>query len=272
MWGAASKMVYGGIAYLKSSLDELSNIEMGIAELRMVMNPLQTDFGRMSKAAIGFGKQYGTPVKDVLASMKVFSQQGLKQEEVIDRTQTATLASNVTTLNAKDATEALTSAMVIFREEGTASMRFLDAWSEVEAKHAITAGDMANAIKRSAAAAKAAGITFDQLNGIVAAVGSVTRQTGSEVGTSMRFIMRRLSAEKGPEELAKINIPVMTGEGELRAGFDVLSDLAGKWKDLSSAQQMNMAQALGGTRQYNTVLVLMEKWEEVLRGVKNRTN
>jgi TP901 family phage tail tape measure protein len=90
------------------------------------------------------------------------------------------LAANVSTLNAKDATEALTAAMKAFKEEGTESMRFLDAWSEVEAKHAITAEDMANAIKKSASAAKNAGFTFDELNGIVAGIGAVTRQSGKE--------------------------------------------------------------------------------------------
>ena len=272
MWGAASRLVYGGISELKSSLSELSNIQMSIAELRMVLNPLETDFGRLTKSATGFAKQYGVPVTDILKSMKVFAQQGLKQSEITDRTQTATLASNVTTLNAKDATEALTSAMVVFREEGSQSMRFLDAWTEVEAKHAVTSGDLANAIKKAAQAAKSAGFTFDELNGIVAAIGSVTRQTGNEVGTSLKFIFRQMTMGNAPKELAKLNIPVIQGSGEVRSGFDVLTDLSGAWKDLTEAQKLSVAQALGGTRQYNSVLVLMEQWDEVLRGVKNSTN
>jgi len=272
MWGAASRLVYGGVSNLKSSLDELAEIEVNMAQLRMVMNPLTSDFGKLSKSATGFAKQYGVPVTDVLKSMKVFAQQGLKQEEIVDRTQTATLASNVTTLNAKEATEALTSAMKIFREEGTQSLRFLDAWSETEAKQAITAEDMANAIKKSAAAAKTAGVSFDQLNGIVAAIGSVTRQSGKEVGTSLRFIFRRLFSEEGPKSLAKLDIPVLGDTGNLRSGFDVLQDLAGGWKDMTKAQQLATAQAIGGTRQYNSLIVLMEHWDEAIKGIANSTN
>jgi TP901 family phage tail tape measure protein len=272
MWGAASRLVYGGIAKLKSSLDEISGIEVSVAQLRMVMSPLETDFTKLQKAAIGFAKTYGLGVNDVLVSMKVFAQQGLSQKEVIDRTRVATLAANVTTLDSKAATEALTAAMKIFREEGTSAVRFLDAWSETEAKHAITAADMANAIKKSAAAAKTAGVTFDELNGIVAAIGSVTRQSGKEVGTAMRFIFRRLFSEKGPKALAEIGIPAITGEGELRRGFEVLNDLAGQWKDLTQAQKLNLAQSLGGTRQYNALIVLMDQWDEALRGIRNSTN
>jgi len=272
MWGAASRLVYGGISYLSKSLSDISELEQGIAQLRMVMSPMQTDFDEMQKAAVGFSKEYGVPTTDVLKSMKIFAQQGLKQQDVIDRTGTATLASNVTTLSAKEATEALTAAMKVFRAEGSQSLRFLDAWSETEAKHAITAADMANAIKKSAAAARTAGVDFDQLNGIVAAIGAVTRQTGKEVGTSLRFIFRRLFSEKGPKELAKINVPVLEDTGELRSGFEVLGDLASRWKDLTSAQKLNIAQSIGGTRQYNALIVLMNNWDEALRGIKNSEN
>jgi TP901 family phage tail tape measure protein len=272
MWGAASRLVYGGISYLSKSLAELSEVEQGIAQLRMVMSPLETDFNRMQKAAVALSKEYGVPTTAVLKSMKVFAQQGLTQQEVIERTGTATLASNVTTLDAKGATEALTAAMKIFRSEGQQSLRFLDAWSETEAKHAITAEDMANAIKKSAAAAKTAGVDFDELNGIVAAIGSVTRQSGKEVGTSLRFIFRRLFAEKGPKELAKLSIPVLEETGELRRGFDVLGDLADKWKNLTAAQKLSTAQAIGGTRQYNALIVLMNNWDEALRGIQNSVN
>ena len=272
MWGAASRLIYGGVSNLKSSLNELADIELGIAQLRMVMSPLSSDFADLQDKAVGFAKQYGVPVTEVLKSMKVFAQQGLAQSEVIERTRTSTLAANVTTLNAKDATEALTAAMKSFKEEGQDSLRFLDSWSEVEAKHAITAADMANAIKKSAAAAKNAGFTFDELNGIVASIGAVTRQSGKEVGTAMRFIVRRLFSEKGPKELGKLNIPTMTAEGENRRGFEVLNDLSMAWKDLTSAQKLNIAQALGGTRQYNALLVAMDNWDEALRGIRNSTN
>jgi TP901 family phage tail tape measure protein len=271
-WGAASTIVYGGVSQLKGMASQVADIESSMASLRMVMSPLETDFDMMEKAALGFAKEFGNSTIEVLKSMKVFAQQGLSQEEVLDRTRVATLAANVTTLSAKEATEALTAAVKIYRQEGDSTIRFLDSWSEVESKHAITADDMANAIKKSASAAKNAGVTFDQLNGIVAAIGATTRQTGKEVGTSLRFIFRRLSSEKGPKELAKIGVPVMTEEGDLRQGFDILSDLAGQWDTLTNAQRMNIAQAIGGTRQYNQVLVLMEQWDEALRAIQNSTN
>ncbi|RKZ06087.1 phage tail tape measure protein, partial [Candidatus Fermentibacteria bacterium] len=272
MWGAAATLVYGGVQQLKDSIGELADIEVGIAQLRMVMNPLESDFNSLTNSAVGFAKEYGVSVTEVLRGMKIFAQQGLKQAEVIERARVSTLAANVTTLSAGEATEALAAAMKVFGNEiGSADMA-LDSWSETEARHAITAADMANAIKKSAAAAKNAGFTFNELNGIVAGIGAVTRQSGKEVGTAMRFIARRIFSEKGPKSLAEIQIPTVTGTGENRRGFDILSDLSMKWDELTNAQKLNIAQSLGGTRQYNALLVAMDNWDEVLEAIEDSTN
>jgi TP901 family phage tail tape measure protein len=244
-----------------------------MAKLQMVMNPLSTSFSALEQSAISFAKQYGISIEHVLDSMRVFAQQGLSQQEVLDRTKTATVAENITDLSSTDATEALTAAMRVFNTEGEGSMRFLDSWSEVESKAAIKAGDLADAIKKAASAGKNAGFTFDQLNGMVAAIGSTTRQTGKEVGTSLRFIFNRLSTEKGPKTLGQFGISTQDiNTGQLRSGFDVLSDLSEQWDELTRAQKLNVAQALGGTRQYNAVLTLMDNWDETLRSVTNSIN
>ena len=271
-WGAAATLVYGGVQKLKDSIGELADIEVGIARLRQVLNPLETDFDALTQSAVDFAKRYGTGVRDVIAGMQIFAQQGLKVAEVLDRTRASTLAANVTTLSAAEATEALTATLKVFGNDVTNADQALDAWTETEARHAITAADMANAIKKSASAAKNAGFTFDELNGIVAGIGAVTRQTGKEVGTAIRFIARRLSSEKGPIALAQVGIPTVTGTGELRRGFDVLQDLSKVWDDLTRAQKLNIAQSLGGTRQYNAVLVALDNWNEVLQAVEDSTN
>ncbi|MDD3792843.1 MAG: phage tail tape measure protein, partial [Candidatus Bathyarchaeota archaeon] len=271
-WGAASTIVYGGVRKMGDAIDTMADMETAMAELRMVMNSVGTDFNKMQSSAIGMAKEYGVPVKEITKGMRIFAQQGLSQAQVLDRTKTATLASNISTLSAFEATEALTAATKIYGDEGQSTLKFLDAWSEVEARHAITAEDLAAAIKKSATAAKQAGVDFDELNGIVAAIGSTTRQSGKEVGTSLRFIFRRLSSEKGPQALAKLGIPVMSETGDLRKGYDVLTDLSNVWGDLSNAQKLNISQAVGGTRQYNQFLVMMENWDEVVQATAHSMN
>lgn len=271
-WGLASNVVYGSVKALKGMVNVISDVEYGIAVLRQVMSPLESDFEGITMAAVDFAKEFGLPIRNVIDSMRVFAQQGLAQADVIDRTRTSTLAANVTTLNAADATEALTAATKVYGLQGQSTLRFLDSWSQVEARHAITSADLANALKKAAAAAKTSGVDFDQLNAIVTGIGETSRQTGKEIGTSLRFMFRRLQGEKGPKELGKIGVPVLTPQGDIRSGFEVLGQLADKWGDLNQAQRLAIAQAIGGRRHYNSLIILMDHWGDVLDTLQDSIN
>jgi TP901 family phage tail tape measure protein len=263
-WGLASNVVYGLTGALNDMIQTISDTELGMAKLRQVMSPLETDFTKLQNSAVQFAKEYGTSVNKVLEGMIVYAQQGINQREVVDRTQTSMMAANVTTLNAADATEALTAAMMNYGKEGETAMRFLDSWTEVEARHAVTSKDLADALRRTGAVAKTVGVTFDQLNGITTAIGETTRFTGAEIGTAERYIFRRLETGKGPAELSKVGIGITSKTGDLRSAFDILGDLAGAWDKLTNSQQLNIAAAIGGLRHFNSLIVLMENWNEAL--------
>ena len=271
-WGVASRTVYGLVAEFKEMISVISDVQTGMAVLKQVMSPLQTDFEALQQSAVNFAKEFGLPIRQVIDAMRVFAQQGLAQAEVIDRTRSSLLAANVTTLAAEDATEALTAAVKIYGQEGQSTLKFLDAWTEVESRHAITSKNLALALRKSAAAAKTAGVTFHQLNAIVTGIGETTRQTGNEIGTSLRFIFRRLYSKKAPQMLNALGIPTMGETGELRSAFDILGDLADKWSELTKAQRLNIATAIGGRRHYNSVIVLMEHWNDVLDTLTDSIN
>lgn len=272
MWGGAAAVVYGTIRALREMVDTIADVETGMVALRKVMNPVTTDFGEMQMQAVQFAKEFGVSIQEVIASMRVFAQQGLNQVEVLDRARTSTLAANVTVLQASDATEALTSATKQFSDEGKGSIKFLDSWIEVAARHAITSKDLALALQKAGSAAVNVGIDFNQLNAIVTGIGVTTRQTGKEVGTSIRFIARRLTSAKAPTELAKIGVAAFAPTGDIRRAFDIFDELAMKWDTLTQVQRLNISMAIGGRRHYNSVLVLMKNWDEVLEALTHSQN
>ena len=271
-WGMASSVVWGSVKALQGMVGVVTDVEYGIAVLRQVMSPLESDFEGITMAAINFAKDFGLPIQSVIDSMRVFAQQGLSQVDIIDRTRTSSIAANVTTLTSSDATEALTAATKVYGREGQSTLRFLDSWSQVEARHAITSADLANAMKKAAAAAKTSGVDFDQLNAIVTGIGETSRQTGKEVGTSLRFMFRRLQGSKGPKELGKLGIPVIGETGDIRSAFTILDELSTKWDTLSMAQRLSIAQAIGGRRHYNSLIILMDHWNDVLDTLQDSMN
>jgi len=253
-------------------VDTISGVETAMVQLRKVMNPVITDFEEIQMAGVEMAKNFGVPIENIIESMRVFAQQGLKQADVLDRARTSTLAANVTVLSAQDATEALTSATKQFSDEIGGSISFLDSWIEVAARHAITSKDLALAMQRAGSAAKNAGVDFNELNALVTGIGVTTRQTGREIGTSIRFIARRLTAAKAPAELAKVGIQAFAPTGEVRRAFDIFDELAMRWDGLTQAQRLNISMAVGGRRHYNSVLVLMKNWDETLEALTHSQN
>jgi len=271
MWGAASGAVYGIIGGAKQMIQTMKQAETGMVNLQKVMSPVTTDFNNMRNSAVRFAKDYGAELMGVLETMRIFAQQGLPQEQVKEMARVSTLASNVTTMKPVEAAEALTSATRQFNIEGEKSISILDSWNEVENKFAITAKDLADGFKKAGTAAKITGIDVHKLNGIITAIGESTRQTGKEVGTSLKFIFSRMATEKAPRALTAVGVQTMEG-GNLREGSSILDDLAKKWVGLTRSQKLATAQAIGGIRHYNALMVLMSNYDRALSATSASIN
>lgn len=265
-WGSAAGIVYGTIRVFRQMITTLTQVERSIAELRKVMDPATSDFDKLRRAGFRFAEQYGVAIDSVFKSMVVFAQQGLKQVEVLERARVSILAENVTeSMSAADATENLTAATKIFGREGKRAIDVLDAWSEVAAHHAVTTEVLARALRKAGSAAKASGVSFDEFNAVVTGVASVTRQTGQEIGTALRFIFSRIRREAAPAALARIGISTFLPTGEMKGAVKILDELAMKWKTLTGSQRLSTAQALAGARQYNALITLMENYDEKVK-------
>ena len=263
-WGFATGIIYGTMRAFRSLATVITDVQDRIFALKKVMDTSTTDFESMQDAAVGMAKNFGIAINEVLDGMVVYGQQGLEMNEILDRTKSTLVAVNVTTLDATGATEALTAAHKVFGDEVGSSMGFVDAWAKVAAKHAITAKDLADAVKRAGAAAGTAGLDFEDFMGITTAIGVVTRQTGKEIGTSLKFMMRGMRRPVAQKEFGSLGISSLTETGDLRPAMDILKQLAGAWDGLSKAQQLALAQSAAGIRHYNSFIILMENFDEAL--------
>lgn len=263
-WGFASGIVYGTIRAFHNLVSVITTVDSKMAELKKVMNTSVTDFQAMQDAAVGMAKGFGVSIDEVLDGMVVYAQQGLTMNETMERTRATMMAVNVTTLTSTEATDALTSVMKAFGDEVDSSMMAVDSWAAVAATTAVSAKDLAVAVQRSGSAAKASGVGFHDLLGLTASIGSVTRQSGAEVATGIKFMLRSMSRPAAQKSLLGVGVKSQDVTGNLKPSMDILGDLAGRWDKLSSAQKMNTAQAIAGIRHYNQFMALMEHWTDAL--------
>ena len=263
-WGFASGIIYGTVRAFQNLVSVITDVQSKVVNLQKVMDTTVTDFQGIQDSAVSMAKTFGVSIDDVFDGMEAFAHQGLTTNEIMDRTRTTMLAVNVTTLSTAEATDALTSAMKIFGDEISSSESVIDKWGSVASRHAVTAKDLAQAMQKSGSAAKSAGVDFDQLIGITTAIGAVTRESGGALATGIKFMMRSIRQPKAQREIIGAGVSTETAAGVPRGAADVLGDLANRWDKLTRAQQLNIAQAVGGVRHYNQFIVLMKNWQEAL--------
>lgn len=257
---------------IRRAADVTIDLNATVTELRKVMNPVITDFEFLANTAFLLGRRFGASVLDVAESMKVWAQQGNEMVAVAKLTEATLLGVNAAGLTATESVEALTSATKAYGIEAERATELVDKWLAIEARHAVTSQDLANAIKTVGAAAQVAGVNVDQLNGIVAAIGSVTRKTGREVANSFKTMLARLNRTVTAEAFQELGVIVRKSADELRPVPAILEDLRGVWGTLSKEQQSNIAITVGGIRRYTDFIVLMENFDEFLQATENSFN
>jgi TP901 family phage tail tape measure protein len=266
IWGSAAGLLYGGINALRNAIGVMTDVETGVIKVGKVMDASSTNMGKFRDNIVNVSKdistKFGTSIQSVLESMFTFAQQGLSLPDVTALTESTALAANVTNLSAPQAAEALTAAYRQFGMTAQDSMKILDSWNEVSNRTAIEENILAEATKRAGNAAATAGVSFHEYNGMVSAIGSATRQSGEMIATSMRFIFQRISRPAAESALHGIGIDVRDASGNVRGFVPIINDLSKKWDDLSNSQQLAIAQAIAGSRQYNTFLVLMDRFKD----------
>ena len=255
--------VWQGLVNLVTQMvDTTKELDQTIVDLQKVMNSVGTDFQFLTQVAFDLGRRFSTSAIEVADSMRVWAQQGNDQVAVAKLVEATLLGVNSANLTATEATEALTAATKSFNVEAENAPQLVDKWLAVQANFAVTAQDLANAIKTVGAAAQVAGVDLDQLNGIVAAIGSVTRKTGREVANSFKTMLARINRLPTIKTFQDLGIAVRKSQDELRAIPDVLEDLADIWPTLTSAQQQNIAISVAGIRRYSDFAVLMQNFGE----------
>jgi TP901 family phage tail tape measure protein len=125
---------------------------------------------------------------------------------------------------------------------------------------ATNAGELAEAMSRTANMANLAGVSMDKLLGYLATVGEVTQKQMSEVGTSFQAIFSRMGNVSSGKDidaegeslnnvetvLTKVGIKLRDSQNQFRDFGSVLDDVSSKWKSYSNVEQNQIATAIAG--------------------------
>jgi TP901 family phage tail tape measure protein len=142
------------------------------------------------------------------------------------------------------------------------------------AKTATSMEEIATSMQKVAATGNAVGVSFSQMSSIIATVSSVTRESAESVGTAYKTILARIGDLKlgGTDEdgiglglvssqLKSMGIDILNAQGQLRDMGAVIEEIGNKWQFMSKNQQVALAQAVAGKRQYTQLIALFDNFQ-----------
>lgn len=268
---------------------EIANVYQNILKLNEAMtdirivtgasvdeaNSLMTSYNKLAK-------ELGTTTTEVAKSASEWMRQGYTASESVNLITSSVKLARLGFMDMTSATTSLTAVLKGFNLQATESSKIVDKLTKLDAEYATTAGDIANALSRTAAAAKAANLDLDQTAAMLTTIIDITQQDAGSVGNALKTILSRYGnvkagvfagmAEDGEDASESINdvekvlnaigIQIRLTSTEMRGFDEVLDDLAEKWDNLNDVEQNAVATAMAGVRQRNQFLALMQNYDQ----------
>lgn len=275
---------------------EIANVYQNILKLNEAMtdirivtgasvdeaNSLMTSYNKLAK-------ELGTTTTEVAKSASEWMRQGYTASESVNLITSSVKLARLGFMDMSSATTSLTAVLKGFNLQATASSEIVDKLTKLDAEYATTAGDIATALSRTAAAAKAANLDLDQTASMLTTIIDITQQDAGSVGNALKTILSRYGNVKagvfaGMEEdgedasesindvekvLNAIGIQIRSTSTEMRGFDEVLDDLAEKWDNLNDVEQNAVATAMAGVRQRNQFLALMQNYDQYKKSLES---
>lgn len=285
VWGVAMKVWTGlgnavndCISYVEDLNSAMTNIRVVTMDTKEATQDLLDTYNQMAQ-------DLGANTTDIASGAVDWLRQGFNQEDTAELVKDSTILSKLALIDNAQATEYLTSALKGYKLEAKDAMGIIDQLTAIDLEAATSAGDMAEALSRTANMAKTTGFEMNEVLGMIATMSEVTQNSASTIGNSVKTILSRMSNVKAglddfegealndvEKTLNRVGIALRDNQGNWYDFYDVLDEVASKWDNFSDVQQSQITTALGGTRQRENVLVALENWELVKKYAETGAN
>lgn len=273
-WQITSSVLQGFVGSIESAYGYAKNLDRSLNEIRIVSGKSADEMKVFAEQANKAAKALSATTTDYTDASLIYYQQGLSDEEVLKRTETTVKMANVAGQTAQVVSDQMTAVWNNFYDGSKSIEYYADVMVELGAATASSTDEIAEGLEKFAAIADTVGLSYEYAAAALATVTATTRQSADVVGTAFKTIFARIQdLELGEtlddgttlgtysKALEAVGIHIQDAEGNLRDMNDVLDEMGAKWDTISKSQQVALAEAVAGVRQYNQLIALMDNWD-----------
>lgn len=264
---------------IKKVIATTKELDSAMMNIRLVTGQTQEQVQNLMNSYAELGKTVGATATQVAEGAIGWLRQGRSLEDTTKLIETSTKLSKLGMMDASEATQLLTATLNGFNVAVSDSESIVDKLVKVDMNFATSTQELATALQYTAASANLAGVSLDQMIGLIATVSATTRRSAESIGQSFKTMfsrLQRVSAGKNLDEygeslndvekrLNSLGIALRDSQHEWRNEWDVMNEIGEKWQDFTSIEKSAIAEVMGGTRQRENLLVVFENWDKVLK-------
>lgn len=276
-WGVVGGLT--GIAsttqLLRQAVSNMKDYETAVINLKRVWQDVpEVQVTKALKDLNEMTIKYGQTVQNVADIQEAWAKVGVRTAEELDElSKVSILALNTADLGSSDdAVTYLNSARIQMGLAVGDVNALLDSWNKLADVTTGDTADFAEAYQKSAGYARQVGLSYQELDAIIATMIENTGRSGQEIGTALRQIFANTFTTANLNKLKSLGIDVYLNEttGQLK-DFDILlAEIAKRYKELRAEAGGGMSEdvikilsVLGQTRQRNYAIALLENYEKI---------
>ena len=212
----------------------------------------------------------------------IFKQAGYSDEDAATLARVAALYQNVadSEVSAQEAGQFVVSQLKAYGLAASDAASIVDKLNAVSNNYSVSNSDLAIGLTKSAAALQTLGNTQDEVMGLLTAGTEQLTGQASKVGKGLQTIginIAQVATEAG-ELSYEVGNTTKTislldeATGDMRSTFDVLSDIAKDWDNMTDAQQTAISNALAGKTRFDVFAAVMTRFDDAISATTTSMN
>ena len=249
-FGATTSILNGVSQAFKGLIANTINVEKRLTEIGTIIGSTGSQLNDFRNTIFDVAKTTGQSFNVVADAASELARQGLNAEETAKRLESALVLTRISGLDSVKSVKALTAAINGFSSAGLTAEQITNKLVAVDTAFAVSAQDLAEAFSRAGSTAEDAGVSFDELLGIVTAVEQTTSRGGAVIGNALKSIFTRLGRGSVVEDLRELGVEINSSQ----SGVQKLQALSQSLENISDPTVANKIKELaGGVYQINIV-------------------
>ncbi len=251
-FGATATVINGISQSFKALVSSTIDVEKRLIEINSIFGATEKQFASFRKSIFEVAKNTGQSFAVVADGAAELARQGLSAEETAKRLNASLILTRVSGLDAVSSVNSLTAALNGFTSAGLTAESVVNKIIAVDTAFAVSAKDLAEGFQRAGSTAEDAGVSFDELLGLITSVQQKTARGGAVIGNAFKSIFTRLSRGTTISELQELGVQIdasQSGVQKLQALSTALENVgdptvASKIKELAGGVfQINVVSA-----------------------------